>query len=202
MIENIIGREAEKDALARVWESNQSEFVAVCGRRRVGKTFLVREYFEEQMVFQVSGIANGNTGEQLKNFYYTLRRYDSSVSEMPKDWIDAFELLIRYLSSLSIERKVVFLDELPWMDTPGANFVSALEHFWNGWASARRDIVLIVCGSATSWMMDKLINNHGGLYGRLTCRMMLQPFSLGEAERTAQKNAQLRYQIQDRCFSD
>ena len=89
MIENIIGREAEKYALARVWESNQSEFVAVCGRRRVGKTFLVREYFEEQMVFQVSGIANGNTGEQLKNFYYTLRRYDSSVSEMPKEWIDA-----------------------------------------------------------------------------------------------------------------
>ena len=138
------------------------------------------------MVFQVSGIANGNTGEQLKNFYYTLRRYDSSVSEMPKDWIGAFELLIRYLSSLSMKRKVVFLDELPWVDTPGANFVSALEHFWNGWASARRDIVLIVCGSATSWMMDKLINNHGGLYGRLTRRMMLQPFSLDEEERAAQ----------------
>ena len=182
MIENIIGRNEEKDTLSRIWESRQSEFVAVCGRRRVGKTFLVREYFEEQMVFQVSGIAHGNTSEQLKNFYYSLRRYDASLAEMPKDWIDAFELLIQYLSSLSIERKVVFLDELPWMDTPGANFISALEHFWNGWASARKDIVLIVCGSATSWMMDKLINNHGGLYGRLTHRMMLQSFSLGEAE--------------------
>lgn len=182
MIENIIGRKEEKELLARIWQSNQSEFVAVCGRRRVGKTFLVREYFEEQMVFQVSGIANGNTSEQLKNFYYTLRRYDSTVSEMPKDWIDAFELLIRYLSALTLERKVVFLDELPWMDTLGGNFIAALEHFWNGWASARRDIVLIVCGSATSWMMDKLINNHGGLYGRLTHRIMLKAFSLGETE--------------------
>lgn len=134
------------------------------------------------MVFQSAGIANGSTGEQLKNFFYTLRRYDRSVEKMPKDWLDAFEMLISYLESLHQERKVVFLDELPWMDTPGASFVSALEHFWNGWASARRDIVLIVCGSATSWMMDKLINNHGGLYGRLTHRLMLSPFTLGESE--------------------
>lgn len=197
MIENIIGRKEEKELLARIWQSKQSEFVAVCGRRRVGKTFLVREYFEEQMVFQVSGIANGNTSEQLKNFYYTLCRYDSTVSEMPKDWIDAFELLIRYLSSLTLERKVVFLDELPWMDTFGGNFIAALEHFWNGWASARRDIVLIVCGSATSWMMDKLINNHGGLYGRLTHRIMLKAFSLGETEQFLQaKGVHLsRYEV-------
>ena len=182
MIENIIGRNAEKDTLCRLLGSKKSEFVAVCGRRRVGKTFLIREYFEEQMVFQSAGIANGSTGEQLKNFFYTLRRYDRSVEKMPKDWLDAFEMLISYLESLHQERKVVFLDELPWMDTPGASFVSALEHFWNGWASARRDIVLIVCGSATSWMMDKLINNHGGLYGRLTHRLMLSPFTLGESE--------------------
>ena len=197
MIENIIGRKEEKELLARIWQSRQSEFVAVCGRRRIGKTFLVREYFEEQMVFQVSGIANGNTNEQLKNFYYTLRRYDSTVSEIPKDWIDAFELLIRYLSALTLERKVVFLDELPWMDTLGGNFIAALEHFWNGWASTRRDIVLIVCGSATSWMMDKLINNHGGLYGRLTHRIMLKAFSLGEAEQFLQaKGVHLsRYEV-------
>ena len=183
MIEKIIGRDAEKDLLARIYASEQSEFVAVCGRRRVGKTFLVREYFEEQMVFQVSGLANGNTQEQLKNFFHTLRRYDSSMTTMPTDWLDAFEMLIGYLQSLtSVVRKVVFLDELPWMDTSGANFIAALEHFWNGWASARRDVVLIVCGSATSWMMDKLINNHGGLYGRLTHRIFLQPFTLGEVE--------------------
>lgn len=183
MKENILGRAQEKDLLSRIYSSSQSEFVAVCGRRRVGKTFLVREFFEEEMVFQSSGVANGNTQEQLKNFFYTLRRYDKSVTRLPADWLDAFEMLISYLSSLDCQRKVVFIDELPWMDTQGSQFVSALEHFWNGWASARRDIVLIVCGSATSWMMDKLINNHGGLYGRLTHRIFLRPFTLGEAER-------------------
>ncbi len=183
MRNNIIGRKSEQDTLGRIYDSKQSEFVAVCGRRRVGKTFLIREYFEEQMVFQTSGLAGANIQEQLKNFFYTLRRYDKSATVVPHDWLDAFEMLISYLESLTkVERKVVFLDELPWMDTPNSGFISALEYFWNGWASARRDVVLIVCGSATSWMMDKLINNHGGLYGRLTHRLFLQPFSLGESE--------------------
>ena len=197
MKENILGREAEKDLLSRIYDSGSSEFVAICGRRRVGKTFLVREFFEEEMVFQCAGVANAGTQEQLKSFYHTLRRYDNSVSTMPSDWIDAFEMLISYLDSLSQKRKVVFIDELPWMDTPGAHFVSALEHFWNSWASARRDIVLIVCGSATSWMMDKLINNHGGLYGRLTHRIFLSPFTLGEAEKLliSQGVSMSRYEI-------
>ena len=197
MKENILGREAEKDLLSRIYDSGSSEFIAVCGRRRVGKTFLVREFFEEEMVFQCAGVANAGTQEQLKSFYHTLRRYDNSVSTMPSDWIDAFEMLISYLDSLSQKRKVVFIDELPWMDTPGAHFVSALEHFWNSWASARRDIVLIVCGSATSWMMDKLINNHGGLYGRLTHRIFLSPFTLGEAEKLliSQGVSMSRYEI-------
>lgn len=183
MKENIIGRNNEKDMLKRIFESKKSEFVAVYGRRRVGKTFLIREYFESEMVFQSSGLAGLNTQEQLKNFFYTLRRYDSTLTSMPKDWIEAFEMLIYYLDSLtSVARKVVFLDELPWMDTPNSGFVAALEHFWNGWASARRDIVLVVCGSATSWMMNKLIHNHGGLYGRLTQRISLSPFTLYESE--------------------
>ena len=197
MKENILGREAEKELLSRIYDSGSSEFIAVCGRRRVGKTFLIREFFEEEMVFQCSGVANAGTQEQLKSFYYTLRRYDKNVSIIPSDWIEAFELLISYLDSLRQKRKVVFIDELPWMDTSGAHFVSALEHFWNSWASARRDIVLIVCGSATSWMMDKLINNHGGLYGRLTHRIFLSPFTLGEAEKLliSQGVSMSRYEI-------
>ena len=197
MKENILGREAEKDLLSRIYVSGSSEFIAVCGRRRVGKTFLIREFFEEEMVFQCSGVANAGTQEQLKSFYYTLRRYDKNVSIIPSDWIEAFEMLISYLDSLRQKRKVVFIDELPWMDTSGAHFVSALEHFWNSWASARRDIVLIVCGSATSWMMDKLINNHRGLYGRLTHRIFLSPFTLGEAEKLliSQGVSMSRYEI-------
>jgi len=99
---------------------------------------LIREYFEEEMVFQTSGLAGASTQEQLKNFFYTLRRYDKTTTEMPHDWLDAFEMLITYLDSLvKVERKVVFLDELPWMDTANSGFVSALEHFWNGWASSK-----------------------------------------------------------------
>ena len=183
MKENIVGREQEKDLLQLIYTSNQSEFVAVYGRRRVGKTFLIREYFENEIVFQVSGLANSTTNDQIKNFYYSLKRYNRQINKIPGDWIECFELLIDYLEQLeNIKRKVIFLDELPWMDTTGSNFISALEHFWNSWASARHDIVLIVCGSATSWMLNKLINNHGGLYGRLTHRILLSSFTLGESK--------------------
>lgn len=182
MSDSIVGRNAEKAELNKIFNSAKAEFLAVCGRRRVGKTFLIKEYFENELVFSVSGLAMANTQKQIKNFYATLKLYDSSLSEKPIDWLDAFNLLIKYLDSLPHERKVILLDELPWMDTPKSGFISALEHFWNGWASSRRDIVLIVCGSATSWMMDNLINNHGGLHNRLTRQMFLEPFTLNETE--------------------
>jgi uncharacterized protein len=182
MKDNILGRIEEQETLKQVYNSDQSEFVAICGRRRVGKTFLIREYFEGDIAFQCSGLSEKSTKEQLRNFYMTLRRYDKQAKDAPTDWLDAFDMLIDYLESIPVNRKIVFLDELPWMDTSGSDFIPALEHFWNGWASARHDIVLIVCGSATSWMMDNLINNHGGLYGRLTNRIFLQPFNLGESE--------------------
>ena len=121
--------------------------------------------------------------QQLASFYSSLVRYGSKSKKVPSSWLEAFDALINLLEEQDADkRQVIFIDELPWLDTPRSGFVTALEHFWNGWASARRDIVLIVCGSATSWMMDKLINNHGGLYGRLTHRLFLQPFSLGESE--------------------
>ena len=182
MKDSIVGRNSEKAELDKIFRSAKAEFLAVCGRRRVGKTFLIKEYFEKEIVFSVSGLAKANTQKQIKNFHSTLKLYDSSFTEKPNDWLDAFNLLIKYLTSLPQERKVILLDELPWMDTPKSGFISALEHFWNGWASSRRDIVLIVCGSATSWMMDNLINNHGGLHNRLTRQMFLEPFTLNETE--------------------
>lgn len=183
MKENIIGRQAEKKLLEEVVQSTKSEFVAITGRRRVGKTFLVKEYFENCLTFQTAGMSNENTSHQLKAFYQDLLGsglHNDSVA--PKDWIEAFALLRQLLESSPAKRKIVFLDELPWMDTPRSGFVAALEHFWNVWASARHDIVLIVCGSATSWMMDKLINNHGGLHNRITRSIFLQPLTLGESE--------------------
>lgn len=180
MDEILIGRKKEKKLLTKIYHSNKSEFVAVYGRRRVGKTFLIREFFNENIVFQSSGLSDGGTKEQLKNFYKSVCRYDNTTPAIPVDWLDAFDLLINYLEKINIDRKVVFLDELPWMDTPNSGFITALEHFWNGWASARKDIVLIVSGSATSWMMNNLILNYGGLHGRLTQKIFLQPFDLDE----------------------
>ena len=181
----INGRIREQKLLNQICNSGQSEFLAVYGRRRVGKTFLIREFFESKIVFSVAGLANSGKTEQLQNFGYALNRYRGESIEKIKrisSWLEAFELLISYLESLEVKCKIIFLDELPWMDTPGSDFISSLEHFWNGWASARKDIVLIVCGSATSWMMDKLINNHGGLHNRITRKIHLKPFTLHETE--------------------
>lgn len=182
MLTNIIGREREIKALDEIYNSSKSEFVAVCGRRRVGKTFLIKEFFDEKICFSVSGMIHGKTSAQLKIFVNRLRRYGMTIDRPVNDWIDAFDLLMDYLSSLSVQRKVVFFDELPWLDTPRSNFISALENFWNTFVSDRHDIVLIVCGSATSWMFDKLINNHGGLHNRITRRILLEPFNLHETE--------------------
>ncbi|MBR6371835.1 MAG: AAA family ATPase, partial [Victivallales bacterium] len=182
MKQRIIGREREQKTLMTLYSSGSSEFVAVCGRRRVGKTFLVRELFEGKLSFSVSGLAHSSAVQQLENFRNSLRRVGAEVPEALKNWQEAFECLIAYLSRLRQRRKVVFLDELPWLDTPKSYFVQALEGFWNGWASGRHDIMLVVCGSATSWMMNKLIMNHGGLHNRLTRQIMLKPFTLKEIE--------------------
>ena len=80
------------------------------------------------------------------------------------------------------EKKVIFIDEIPWLDTPRSGFLSALEYFWNSFASARKDVLLIICGSATSWIINKVLKNHGGLHNRVTYRIHLQPFTLYEYE--------------------
>lgn len=183
MKERIIGRKSEKILLDKILNSGKPEFVTVCGRRRVGKTFLIREFFEDELVFKTAGLAHESKTRQLSAFYDDLLEAGMEKQEQrPSDWIEAFSLLRQFIKQSDAPRKVVLLDELPWMDTPKSGFLSALEHFWNVWGSNRDDLVLIVCGSATSWMMDKLINNHGGLHNRLTRQLFLEPFMLGECE--------------------
>ncbi len=180
---DIIGRIAQQEELAKYLESDKSEFVAVYGRRRVGKTFLIREYFKNSFTFYVTGLANETMQNQLRNFHTAIQAYGSIQYPAFNNWLDAFGELKHLLeSSKQRGRKVIFLDELPWMDTPRSGFISALEHFWNSWASARPDIMLIVCGSATSWMINNLIKNRGGLHNRVTRRMYIEPFTLNECE--------------------
>lgn len=182
----LVGRLAEQRILTEAYQGEESEFVAVYGRRRVGKTYLIRETFGDRIDFQHSGIANGTLREQLRAFGEALRLHSGRRCHNPADWFEAFEMLAQYLLSLpAARRKIVFLDELPWMDTPRSHFLNALEHFWNAWASARKDIVLLVCGSATSWMVGKLLKNYGGLHNRLTRRILLLPFTLRECEEFA-----------------
>ena len=178
----LIGRDKEKKTLIDLMSSNQSEFVAVYGRRRVGKTFLIRETFDYQFAFQHTGILEAPMKEQLKEFRQSLYNMGMHKCALPTTWSDAFHLLEDYLSSLPEGKKVVFIDELPWLDTPRSNFIRALDHFWNGWATTRRDILLIVCGSATSWIIDNIIMNYGGLHNRLTQKIHLRPFTLHECE--------------------
>lgn len=182
----IVGREIEISKLKSLVEkSKRSEFYAVYGRRRVGKTYLVREAFNNNFAFYHTGLANADMHDQLEAFHNSLRQYGSNVKVRPKNWLQAFHQLEILLNQSADKRKVVFIDELPWFDTPRSKFLSALEYFWNGWASARNDIVLIVCGSATSWIIDNLILNYGGLHNRLTGRILLEPLCLGECEQMA-----------------
>lgn len=194
----IVGRETDLATFQELYKSDKSDFVAVYGRRRVGKTFLIRSAFEGKITFQVTGLSNASMMQQLTNFNLALRKATPEQANAPaNDWISVFQQLILFLESSKDSKKVVFIDELPWFDTPKSGFISALEHFWNSWASGRDDILLIVCGSAASWMINKLINNKGGLHNRVTKRMKIVPFTLHECEQYLQtKNALLdRYQI-------
>lgn len=177
-----IGRENEYKALKEFFNSDRSEFIAVYGRRRVGKTFLVRTAAEDRFAFFVTGVHKASKSDQLINFAIALQRYSGQDLSVQKNWILAFYKLSQYLESLPEGQKVVFIDELPWMDTAKSGFIAALENFWNSWAALRKDIKLIVCGSATSWMINNLVRNRGGLHNRLTRRIVLEPFTLGECE--------------------
>lgn len=180
----IIGREREIAELTRLRDSNVSEFVLIYGRRRVGKTYLVREFFHDGFDFYITGIAHGTRAEQLMNFGAAMREYDQQgISQpSPANWYEAFDQLKQLLVKSRSKRKVIFLDELPWMVTPKSEFVKALELFWNAWASARADILLLVCGSAASWMVKNIVRNHGGLHNRITFKIKLKPFTLHETQ--------------------
>jgi len=183
-MEKLIGREKELQDLEKCMQSPRSEFVIVYGRRRVGKTFLVRSFFKDDYAFHYVGAHKKTKKKQLENFGKVLQRY-SGTKKRPafSNWSDAFDALEMYLDSRTdLQKKVVFIDEMPWIDNKQSDFVDALEYFWNSWVTNRDDIVLVACGSATSWMMDKLVENRGGLRGRITHRIYLHPFSLYECK--------------------
>ena len=190
----MIGRKNEQELLQEAIDKDRAQFIVVYGRRRVGKTFLINEFFHNTYAFKhtaVSPLSENLKPKknllkiQLKEFYYSLRSYGLQAGQpIPVDWFDAFHQLQELLETKknNNEPRVVFLDELPWLDTPRSNFMPAFEHFCNDWVLARRDVKLVVCGSATSWILDKLVNNKGGLYGRVTLPIFVEPFTLKECK--------------------
>ena len=207
----LIGREREIAVLNDLYQSDSAELVALYGRRRVGKTFLVDETFGDKITFRHAGLSpiddshaygnrgNGRMKDQLTHFHRSLAVQGSKATAAPKSWLEAFYLLEDLLEEKAAvnSRLLVFLDEIQWLDTPKSGFMTGLEAFWNGWACHRRDVMLIVCGSSTSWVLDKVVNNHGGLYDRVTYQIGLSPFTLRECELYLKSNgiAMSRYDI-------
>ena len=181
----MIGREKERQELENLYNSPKAEFVALYGRRRVGKTYLISQTFAGRIAFEHTGLSDSTskTRDQLKQFYFSLLRQGMKASKIPQDWLEAFFMLEMFLEGKKTDEKiVVFLDELPWMDTPHSGFIVALEGFWNSWGCKKDNLLLIVSGSATSWILNSLINNHGGLYNRITYEIKLEPFTLRECK--------------------
>ena len=185
---NIIGRSKEIDFLNQCVNSKRPEFVVVYGRRRVGKTFLIKEYFNNAFSFYATGMLNGKTKNQLHAFGEALKTYGDKEKSTPTDWFEAFRRLRFLLDSEKVirdpvgKKRIVFLDEVPWMDTARSDFKPALDYFWNSWASTQSDLLFIICGSATSWIINNILFDKGGFYNRITRQLPLNPFELKECE--------------------
>jgi len=180
----LIGRISEINILEAAKQNNKSELIAVYGRRRVGKTFLIREYFKKELVFEIAGLFHGTTNNQLQNFTKELNARNTKTNfDTPKNWLAAFALLENYLNKLtSNKKKVIFIDEFPWLASPRSKFLMAFENFWNQYASKRDDLIVVICGSAASYMVKEILNNKGGLHNRITRKIRLLPFNLNETD--------------------
>ncbi len=179
----LLGRWREQKRLKHCYQSSESKLVVVYGRRRVGKTFLIRKYFAKDLLFQTSGLHRGNMEDQLAAFTRSiaLAGYTPAAVAQPTTWFDAFDLLRLFLETKRTKKKkVLFFDELPWFDTPRSKFLTAFEHFWNSYCTTRTDLLVVACGSAASWMIKKMLHNKGGLHNRVSERIKLRAFTLAE----------------------
>jgi AAA+ ATPase superfamily predicted ATPase len=181
-MEKIIGRDKEQIQLKRILQSKDAELVAVYGRRRVGKTFLIRNFFVKDLLFELSGIHNATLDQQLENFTIAISKSSGFNLARPGSWLQAFNMLENYLTPIiKKQKKVIFFDEFPWINSPRSGFLQAFENFWNVWASRQNNIVVVLCGSAAAWMIQNVINNRGGLHNRVTAKIRLLPFTINEA---------------------
>lgn len=181
----IIGRKRELTLLDKIYNSTEAEFMVVYGRRRVGKTFLIREYFENKkcIFFNATGLQKGNMQKQLHNFTQVIAEtfFDNAPLEPAKSWNEAFKLIHQKVIK-SKKKVVLFLDEIPWMATRKSGLLEEIDYFWNQYWSRQSNLIFILCGSSASWLIKKIIYNKGGLHNRVTCQIKLKPFDLSETQ--------------------
>ena len=178
----IIGRVPEIKQLKDALKNDKSELIAVYGRRRVGKTYLIREYFKKEIIFEISGLYGGKMKDQLSNFSkeFSSRSFKNTALNF-NNWFEAFSTLEQFVDSLKTKKKkVIFIDEFPWIATAKSKFLMAFENFWNSYCTKRKDLVVVICGSAASFMIQKIIKNKGGLHNRISRKIRLMPFTLKE----------------------
>jgi AAA+ ATPase superfamily predicted ATPase len=186
---SVIGRLKEIRILENALDSNYSELIVVYGRRRVGKTFLIRETYKKQIHFEFVGMHKASVREHLKLFSMTLFNYSGKKRNIPGTWLEAFQQLKEYCDSLKgSKKKVLFIDEFPWIDNNKSSFLKAFDNFWNSYVNKRKDLVVVICGSAASYMINKIIKNKGGLHNRLTEKIRVEPFNLFETAALLKKN--------------
>ena len=188
---NIIARHHEQRILDAILQSCVPEFLAVYGRRRVGKTFLIQQHFKSQgLYFELTGVYQAKLQQQLQNFSWALGDgfMQGQPVATPSSWLEAFNLLRKAIAASDTDRRIIlFFDELPWLATQKSGFLAALEHFWNRYASQDSRVILIVCGSAASWMIKHIVHNRGGLHGRLTRKLKLEPYNLAQTKQFLQE---------------
>ncbi|MBQ3800136.1 MAG: AAA family ATPase, partial [Treponema sp.] len=198
--ELIVSREKEIRQLQECFESKESQLVLVYGRRRVGKSFLINQFFDERFDFKLVGDNRLNKEEQLYNFYDELSRQSGRDVKVPESWREAFFQLRDYLDGFRDDEKhVVFFDEMPWLDNQKSGFLAAFEYFWNSFGASKNNLMLIVCGSATSWLVDNFDHNKGGLFNRQNCRIYLEPFNLYESEKYLVEKKGINWSRPDIC---
>lgn len=194
----IIGRKSEISLMKSLLESPKAELLAVYGRRRVGKTFLIKNVYQENICFEFTGTQNATLQNQLFKFFEKIDVFfpkQSAAFKQPKTWFEAFKILKNCIQKTN-KKPVIFFDELPWIASKRSNFLEEFAYWWNDWAS-NQQIVVVVCGSATSWMLNKVINHRGGLHNRVTKRINLKPFNLAETKFYLENNGVLwdEYQV-------
>lgn len=199
-MDQLTGRYTERQLLQEALEAGEAQLIAVYGRRRVGKTFLIRSVYARQLLFDFTGVHEAGLKDQLLNFRIALQTAMGNKIPLavPKNWIEAFSFLQTYLEPLLKQQKVVvFIDEFPWIHTPKSGFLQAFGHFWNHWGTKQSNLVVVICGSAASWMIRNVVNSKGGLHNRITRRIRLLPFNLHETEAYLQSRKIIldRYQL-------